>query len=278
MKSFYITNSRGEKELYSSKKLYRSCKRVGVSNVLAKKICKNIEKEIYPGMKTSEIYKLAKQFLSSQSPKSSIRFSLKEAMRKLGPDGFNFEKYIGELFSRNGFSVETNQNIPGDCISSYEIDFLAEKKNLIHVGESKYHQATGRRVDLKVALYNYARFLDISNGNYFRNSNIKSIIVTNTKFTSEVIKYSKCMKVDLLGWRYPVRNGLEQMIEKLNFYPITILPSFTGYFKKIFAEQRMMLALDILEHSPEDLARKLSIPLDDLEKLIEEAKILLVQG
>lgn len=275
MPHLYVINSRGKRTLFSLRKVYNSCRRSGASKTLSQKISQQIEKNIYPDIRTSEISKLVKQFLLKTSPKSSMKFSLKEAMRKLGPSGFDFEKYIGEILLRNGFKVKINQRISGFCVSYYEIDFLAKKGNSMRIGECKYHRLPGARIDLKVALYNYARFLDILKGSHFKNLRLKPILVTNTKFTKEVIRYSKCMKVELLGWRYPPRKGLESLIENLNLYPITILPSFKGYFKEIFAAKRIMLALDLLEIPSKKLAKKLRLPLNKIENLTREAKILL---
>ncbi len=272
MKKVYVVNAKGEKEFFSFDKVYRSSKRAGASDKLARKIAQDIEKRIYPEMKTSEIYKVVKRFLK-ESPAVSMKFSLKQAMRKLGPSGFDFEKYIAEIFSRNGFKVKTNQMIAGKCISSYEIDFLAENNESTYLGECKYHTFAGARVDLKVALYNHARFLDISNNPKFKNS--KTIIVTNTKFTTEAISYCECYGVDLLGWKYPRGKGLEYMIEKHNLYPVTILPSFKPHFKNIFAQKKMMLVLDLLDVSLNQLVRKLKLSSKELEKLIKEAEVLL---
>jgi hypothetical protein len=274
MKKIYLVNSRGEKELFSFHKVYRSSQRAGASDILAKRIAHKIEKRIYPGMKTEEIFQLVKSFLK-ESPASAIKFSLKQAMRKLGPSGFDFEKYIAEIFLKNGFKVKTNQMIKGKCISSYEIDFLAKNNEFTYLGECKYHIFSGARVDLKVALYNYARFLDILNNSRFKSSNTKAIIVTNTKFTTEAIKYCKCMNVDLLGWKYPKSQGLEYLIEKNKLYPVTILPSFKAHLKSVFARNKMMLALDLLGVSLNQLVKKLELPLKELEQLVREARILL---
>lgn len=274
MKKIYLVNSKGEKELFSFHKVYRSSKRVGASDVLAKKIAHEIEKRIYPGMKTEEIFKLVKSFLK-ESPASAIKFSLKQAMRRLGPSGFDFEKYIGEIFLKNGFKVKTNQRIKGKCISSYEIDFLAKNNEFTYLGECKYHTFSGARVDLKVSLYNYARFLDILNGSRFKSSSTKAIIVTNTKFTTEAVKYCKCMNVDLLGWKYPKSQGLEYLIEKNKLYPVTILPSFKAHFKSVFARNKMMLVSDLLNVSLDQLVKKLKLSSRELEKLVKEAEILL---
>lgn len=275
MKTTYVINARGEKEPFSRRKVYRSCRRVGASRALAQKVSKKIETMIYPEIKTSEIFKSVKRLLQRDAPASKIKFSLKEAMRKLGPSGFDFEKYIGEIFSKIGFKVKINQYISGSCISSYEIDFLAKKENLVYVGECKYHYLTGKRVDLKIALSNHARFLDIIKSSQFKGAEVKSIIVTNAKFTSKVIKYSKCTDIDLLGWNFPPKDGLENIIGRLKFYPITILPSFKRYFKKIFARNKMMLALSLLEDSPENIARRLGIRQREIEALVKEAKLLL---
>ena len=277
MKKLYVINSRGEREPFSRKKLHRVCKRLGVKKGISEQICANIEQRVYPGISTSEIAKLARGFLSDHSARLSIRFSLKDAMRKLGPDGFDFEKYVAEVFSRSGFSVDINQNIPGRCISDYEIDFIAQKNKYTYIGEVKYHRSTGARSDLKVALYNYARFLDIKEGAFFKNKKqeLKTIVVTNTKFTSKSIRYSNCKGIDLLGWRYPARSGLEKMIEQFNLYPITILPSFKGSFKNKFAQERMMLVLDILESPPSVLEKKLNLSINQLKPLIREAEILI---
>jgi len=272
MSKVYIINSKGEKELFSSNKVYQSSKRAGASNALAKEIASEVEEKIYSGIKTSKIYSQVKRLLK-QSPVLSMKFSLKQAMRKLGPGGFDFEKYIAQIFEKNGYKVKINQILPGKCISGYEIDFLAEKDKIFHIGECKYHTFAGARIDLRVALYNYARFLDISNNSKFKNS--KTIIVTNTKFTSEAINYCECYGVDLLGWRYPRDKGLEYLIEKYKLYPITILPSFKSHYKNIFAQNKMMMALDLLKFSPAQIIKKLGFSSGEIKRLIQEASVLL---
>src|SRR4030042_7195837 len=224
----YVTNSLGEKEPFSFKKVYRAARRVGAPRGLAKEIAENIKKEIYPGITTIEIFRRVKRRLNQILPEAAIRFNLKRGMRKLGPTGFPFEKYIGEIFEKNGFKVQINQNIPGICCV-YEIDFLAKKEDVFYIGECKYRNLAGGRVNLDIALANYARFIDIKQGKFFtkvfKKVKIKSLLVTNNKFTSEAVKYSRCVGVELLGWNYPKSQGLEYLIEKQKLYPITVLPS-----------------------------------------------------
>jgi len=278
--NLFVINSQGEKELFSFKKVYHSVREVGVSKFLAIEIAKTIKNEAYPGIKTLEIFKKVKELLKKEAPGAAMRYSLKEGMRKLGPTGFPFEKYVGEIFSKNGFEVKLNQYIQGQC-SRYEIDFLAKKDNLFYIGECKYHNLPGEQVHLNIALANYARFLDIKNGNFlkkdsFRNLRIESLLVTNTKFTAEVIQYSKCVNVKMLGWNYPRNKGLEHLIANQKLYPVTILPSFKGKLVDVFSEKRMMLAKDVFKIEVKEFAKKNKIPEEKLESMIKEAKVLLI--
>ena len=280
MKELYVINSNGEKEPFSFRKVYRSLIRSGTSRVLAKEIAKRIEREAYPGIKTSDISQRIRKELIKRAPKIALKFNLKEGMKKLGPTGFPFEKYIGEIFLRDGFKVQLNQHVPGLC-ARYEIDFLAKKKNLLYIGECKYRHLPGGRVHLDVALANYARFLDIKRGGFFnkifKDIKIKSLLVTNAKFTSQAIKYSKCVGVELLGWNYPRKKGLEYLIDKRKLYPVTILPSLKKFLADILVLKRMMLVEDLLKIDTEKFAKKEKISLKYLRPLIKEAKILLLE-
>jgi len=276
MTSLYIVNSNGEREPFSAEKVYRSAKRVGASKELAEKITKTIEKEVYPGITTLEIFKRVKKLLQRETPKAALKFNLKKGIKKLGPTGFPFEKYVGAIFSRNDFEVKLNQHISGFCCK-YEIDFVAKKDSLLYIGECKYHNLPGGRVHSNTALANYARFLDIKKGKFNRkNLKIKSLLVTNTKFTTRSISYSNCVGVELLGWNYPRNEGLEYLIDSQKLYPITILPSLSRYLAEIFASKKIMLAQDILRIDVTEFAKKTKISEKHLKRLVKETEILLL--
>ncbi len=276
MSSLFVIKFNGEKEPFSIKKVYRSAKRVGASEELAKKIARIIKKEAYSGIKTSEIFKRVKRLLQQKIPRAAVRFNLKEGMKKLGPTGFPFEQYIGAVFSENGFKIKLNKYISGFCCKKYEIDFLAEKNNFLYIGECKYRHLPRHKVHTDTALANYARFLDIKKRYSFRKDiKLKSLLITNAKFTTRAIKYSECVGVELLGWNYPRNKGLEYLIDSQKLYPITILPSLPRFLAKIFASKKMMLAQDILKIDIKEFARKTKISKKRLEILVKEAKSLL---
>lgn len=277
MGNIYILNALGEKEPFSFQKVYRSARRAGASDSLAKDIASAVEKEIYPGIKSSEIYRKVRKLLLKNDLKPALKFSVKKAMLKLGPTGFPFEKYIGEVFSQGGFKVKINQEVPGFCCNYYEIDFVAEKGNLIYIGECKYRHLAGGKVHSDAALSNYARFLDIKKGNFLGGAKkkMKSLLVTNAKFTNKAIDYSECVGVNLLGWNYPKGKGLENLIAEGKLYPITILPSLKKHLADIFVQRGMMLVQDLLKIDVKRFSQRTKIPLRRLEPLVEEAKALL---
>ena len=268
-KEIFVINLRGEKEPFSFRKVYQSARNVGAPKEVALKIATTIEDEVFDGISTSQIFDRIFELLLKESLQSAIRFNLKKAMEKLGPTGFPFEKFVAKIFDFEGFETKTNQIIPGFCVN-YEIDFVAKKERLVYIGECKFRHEAGGRVDLKSALANYARFLDIQKGKFLNSGfNYKSILVTNTKFTIEAIKYSECVGVKLLGWKYPKGKGLEFLIEKNKLYPITILPSLNHQMANELISQGIVLVKDVLEEKFE----KIKIP--KKEKILKEAKILL---
>jgi hypothetical protein len=268
-KRIYVVNWAGEKEPFSWQKVFNSARRVGADEKLAKEIAQTIEKEAYPGIKTKEIFARVLQILNQKNPPLATIFNLKEALRRLGPTGFPFEKYVGRVLEEEGFKVELNQVINGFC-THYEIDFLAEKEGVLYIGECKYHQLPGLKVDLTVALANYARFLDIQKGGKLGNRPLKSILVTNTKFSSQAIEYSECVGVSLLGWKYPPQRSLERIIDEKKLYPITIFPEIDNYLIKIFFKKGIILIGDLLGVEKNDLQKE-GLSSEKIENLLKKA-------
>lgn len=273
-----VIDSIGNEEPFSSRKLIRSLKRSGANAGIAKKIAGRVEVQLNDGATTSEIFKIARQYLQAEQPQAALKFNLKLAMRNLGPDGFSFEKYIKQLFVNYGFSVKIDQYIPGKCIS-YETDIVAEDGDTVYFGECKYHNQAGLKVDLTVCMKMFAAQIDVSE-NYFRGQiaagkKIVPIIITNAKFTTQAIKYSNCQGIKLLGWNYPKNNGLEKMIESKKLYPITILPSFKSYMNEAFGSAGIMLAKDLLGIKGIDkFAKRVGLPESKIVSLVKEAQIL----
>ena len=269
----YIINARGEQEPFSYTKVYRSAKRAGADEKLARQIARDIEQNVYSGIKTFDIFKQVKAQLRKQAPLVAIRFNLKQAIRKLGPTGFPFEKYMASVFAALGFEVKLNQIVKGSCVE-YEIDFLAQKQNELKIVECKFRNLSEGKVDTNNILIVHAKLLDIQKGSFFKEK-VNSTVITNTKFTTRAIKYANCMGIELLGWNYPHNNGLERLIESNNLYPITILPSLSRSLADYFVAKKIMLAKDIISINPNRVAQQTKVNQNKINNLIKEAKTLL---
>ena len=209
----YLQKSSGKEELYNREKLIRSLISSGLDERSSVNIAEEIEKMDL--RTTKDIYEAVRRILLRTNPEIAARYSLKDAIMRLGPTGFPFEEYIAEILREMGHKVLTHQFIRGKC-TTHEIDLLIDDGI---IGECKYHNERGIYTGLKEAMYTYMRFLDIGKVRELKGV----ILITNTKFSDQAIEFSKCYGLDLLGWRYPSGEGLEVKVERSGMYPVTVL-------------------------------------------------------
>lgn len=228
---------------YNPIKLKQSLLKSGASPITVSSILKTIEKEIYEGISTKQIYKMAFGLLKKECHSHAARYNLKEAVRMLGPAGFFFEKYIARLFAAEKYQTLTNLVLRGNCVS-HEIDLLIKKNDEIAMVECKFHMGKDANSDVKVPMYILSRFNDLKDNGYAiftRNDMIsKCWIVTNNRFTSDAIAFAKCSKLNLLSWNYPENNNLKTKNDRHHLYPVTCLTTLS------LAEKDKLLVLDVI--------------------------------
>ena len=100
------------------------------------------------------------------------------------------------------------------------------------------------------------------------------MLITNTKFSPQLITYSRGVGLKLMGWKFPRESSLEYYIERFKIYPVTMLSHLDE--KKISEPLRLNILL-ISDLSPMD-AKKISnilkISKSKANKILEEAKTL----
>ena len=228
---------------YNPLKLEQSLLKSGASQMVVETILDAIENEIYEGISTKQIYKMAFGLLKKASNSHAARYNLKEAIRLLGPAGFFFEKYIARLFSSEDYQAVTNFILQGKCVS-HEIDVLVKKENAIAMIECKFHMGKDVNSDVKVPMYILSRFNDLKDNRhtiFTRNDTIsKCWIVTNNRFTTDAIAFAKCSKLNLLSWNFPENNNLKTKNDTNYLYPITCLTTLS------LAEKDKLLVLDVI--------------------------------
>jgi hypothetical protein len=268
-----ITKADGARELFEQSKLENSLRNAGGNDQIIEEVIEHIGKEMYDGIPTHEIYSRAFKLLREHSMPIAVKYSLRRALSDLGPDGFPFEKYIAKIFESWGYNTLTDQTVLGACVP-HEIDVVAWNKEDLAMIEAKFHNELGMKSDIKVALYIKARFDDLR-GNTFDYGGIKRTLtsgwlITNTKFTDQAIKYGECNGLKMIGWNYPAKGNLQDIIEELHLHPLTCLVTLNNTNKKDLLNQGMVLCMDI--YNNQSILNKINIPNDQINNVINEIK------
>jgi len=248
--AFKVIKASGQPEEFNIQKLVDSLIHSGASEDIAWDIAREVESQIKPSMHTKHIYRIAKKMLRRYSRAADMRYSIKKAIYMLGPAGYQFEKYFAGILRAYGYSAETNRFLKGYCIT-HEVDIFAVRDDIGGVIECKYHSNGGNPTDIKIALYVYSRFMDIKKAYELNHENRVSIdkgwLVTNTRCTSDAIKYADCVGLKIVSWKYPDENSLERMIENKKLYPVTILSSIKKTSLNLLFKNDIILVRDIAD-------------------------------
>jgi hypothetical protein len=270
----HIMKSSGLHERFDIGKLVDSLMRSGAPADVAREIAEKVEGEITPSMKTKAIFRLARRHLKQFNRASGMRYSLKKALYSLGPSGYPFERYMAGILKAHGYKVEVDRIMEGYCVR-HEVDVLASKDNEHFALECKYHNTGGNATDVKVALYVHARFMDIKkacetmpgHGDFVH----RGWLVTNTRCTSDALKYAECVGLKVTSWRYPDGDSLEKLIEEKKLYPVTILPSARRKPLETLFAKNFILAKDIADIDEEMFLRVSGLDPDTARSLKRQA-------
>ena len=249
-KEVWIVKASGEKEVFSVEKLRHSLEKSRASSQIIEEVINRVVGELKDGTKTLAIYRRAFSYLRRKQPLAAGRYNIKKAMLELGPTGYPFEKIIAEILRVQGFSIEVGKILQGLCVS-HEIDVIAKNKKRFIMVEGKFHNKAGYKTDVKVALYIKARFDDVVSKliqQPVEDGRLKEAwLVTNTKLTSDAIKYATCSGIKTIGWNHPPEGSLQQLIERSGLQPLTCLNSLTGYQKKQLIARGFVLCRELMK-------------------------------
>lgn len=249
-----ITKADGSQEPFNPEKLIASLLRAGAEHTVATTIAREVERELYAGITTHEIYRHAFARLRDTRRTAAARYSLKRALLEFGPSGFPFEAYIARLLVAEGATTTIDQIVQGACVE-HEVDVVAEmpaqngKGKSVLLVEAKFHNAPGFKTDLKTVLYVKARLEDIAAARKAAHlaEPMRGLVVTNTKFTSIARQYAECAGVEILGWEEPEGATLQSRIEAAGLYPVTALTSLNRREKMALLSQKVVLCSAISE-------------------------------
>lgn len=276
MTHFQVTKADGEQVPFEEAKLRNSLRKAGAKEDEINHITYRIGEEMFDGISTQTIYKKAFEILKKTPGPTAAKYSIKKALLDLGPSGYPFERFVGQILHHHGFKVEVGITLQGKCVT-HEIDVLALKDDQHFMIECKFHNQMGRKCDVKIPLYINSRFLDVAD-NWRKlpgheNKFHQGWIVTNTRFTTDAQQYGECAGLRLLSWDYPKKNNLRHFIDRASLHPVTCLTTLSNNDKQRILDQGIVLCKELIENSA--ILEKLGIPNNKITKTMKEAEIII---
>ena len=269
-----ITKSDGTLQLFEEEKLVSSLRRVGANPDTIDDIVDEVEREMWEGMTTADIYHRAFALLRKHSAPTAVRYSIRRAMFDLGPDGFPFEKFVARIFKIWGYEAVTDQTILGTCVE-HEVDVVAWKDDELAMSEVKFHNEFGLKSDLKVSLYVKARFDDLADTTLNYGGKNRKLtgryLFTNTKFTEAAIAYGTCKDLKMISWNYPSIGSLHKIIEEHGLYPLTCLTSLSHQHKRDLLAKGFITCSDILANR--DILKDIGLKDEEATKALGEIEM-----
>ena len=268
----HIVKYSGEIEAFDIEKLKRSLRHSKASEPLVKEIATEIQSQLREGMTTKHIYELAYRLLKRKSKSGSARYKLKKAIMELGPTGYPFEKFIGKILEFEGFKTEVGVVMQGHCVT-HEVDVAALKKDEHYLVECKFHSDQGRICNVKIPLYIQSRFKDLET--HWLKQKDHSLkfhrgwVYTNTRFSSDAVKFGECAGLGLVSWDYPQGNSLKIKIDTSKLYPITALSSLNKQEKQDLLNKGIVLCKELCDNP--NLLNGLGIKTLKIKTILKEA-------
>jgi hypothetical protein len=268
-----VTKASGMKEPFSLQKLRNSLLKSHVPNKEIETIIQTLLPKLYQGISTKKIYSEAFRLLKKQPAHHAARYYLKKGLMELGPSGFPFERFVGEIFKLKAYQVEVGITLQGKCVT-HEVDVVATNDTEIILMECKYKNQAGLNVDIKTPLYIQSRFEDIlANGLLDKHKgSFSGWITTNSKFSTDAIMYGKCKGLKLLSWDYPENFALKDLIDQHCLYPLTCLGSLTLQEKQWLLAKNYVLVKEIFNNK--EILLKAGVKENRLKAIYLEGSIL----
>jgi len=93
-------------------------------------------------------------------------------------------------------------------------------------------------------------------------------LITNTKLTSDAIEYANCSGLTVIGWDYPEKGNLQDLILETGVHPLTFLSTLTQGDKNSLLEKGIVMCRE-LKNSPVAL-KSIGFTDEQIGKVVEE--------
>lgn len=274
--STMIVKSTGECEAFDPAKIARTARRAGAKPELADQIAAEVSRRATDGIASNQIFEMILEILDRESPALAARYGLGQALFRLGPTGFDFEKYIAELLRAYGYETELPPILQGACVT-HEVDVIARKDNHAAMIECKFRKERGIYIGIKDVMATWTRFLDLLDSSAMGKAPHldECWLVTNTKFSEQAMQFGRCKNMTLLGWNFPKDRSLSKMIDDKTLYPITVLRALDTHTEQALVKANIMLLKQLVETDSKTLAVQTNLPEELLGRLAHEVNLII---
>jgi hypothetical protein len=244
---------------------------MGANRQVAYEVAEKVETRLYDGISTAKILQMIFQFLRRYKPGVGNLFDLRKGL-SLMISKPEFEVFVQALLARNGFDVSQNQLLSGKCVE-HEVDAIARKDGVAFFVEAKHHSRYHTPTGLDESRIARAVLEDVVEGFALGKSDLKidrAMIVTNTRYSDQAIKYGKCRGILQIGWSSPTDHGLQNMIEGHSLLPLSCLRDLSMDARVKLANSGIVLFEQIIEEDTVGLARKTGLPREVIKNIKEK--------
>lgn len=271
-----VTKFNGELVDYNPKALKISLTKSGASKDEVEEVFELMTPKIFDGIKTQDLFNLAFESLKKYRSSYAARYSLKKALRDLGPEGYYFEKYIKRLMETVGFNAINGQTVQGNAVT-HEIDVIVQKDDILYFCECKFRNDIDAKISVTTPMYFMSRMIDVKDKEYtYFNKTLrptKGFLITNAYLTTDSIDWAEYYKIGMISWNYPENMSLKYLIDNLAIYPITCLTSLSKEQQKVLMDAGCLLVKEIL--LKEEYLKSLTLSDDLVDQLVIEANELI---
>lgn len=257
----FIIKSSGEKAEFDPKKVRASMMRSGADKKTADEVLTVLESQLHTGMTTKQVYKIVFNELRKRKACFACRYDLRNALLRLGPAGYKFEKYVASILTAHGYDARVpDEEFEGSCVF-HEVDVVAEKDHRIVFIEAKFRNRFNDVVNLKDTMATWARFLDLVDGSavgkcpHFD----EPWIITNARFSDRARQFGICKGIHMIGWDFPQERTLASMVDHNALYPVTVLDDLTQAEIDKLSHHGIMLCKELSEMDSNEVQAKLDI-------------------
>jgi hypothetical protein len=241
----------GETSEFDVDKLRISLTKSGALVHEVDEVLDKIQDKLYDQITTKELYKLAFRELKHVSNSLAARYSLKKALRDLGPTGFYFEKWVAKFLASYGYNTTTNKIIRGKAVN-HEADVIAQKGDDLLWIECKFRNMNDGKVSVTTPMYILSRVKDISDKKHDLFGQqlqfTQGWLVTNAILTVDAIAFGEYYQLKLLSWEYPVHKSIKNLVDQKALYPVTCLTTINLKEKQFLLENDCILVKEFMEN------------------------------